>query len=439
MCTSIARWVAGLAALTTFATALMGSLGSLGSLGPMGSIGLTGSVARAAESVDAPEVAADKLHKQALELFKKGERATAISFWLRANEFHRYWKYSYNLANAYYQEKDYLNAWRFLGEAKQTMTEYLDKLGTLEANIASELRKTHAWVDIQVFPADATVLKDGETWRAPRQMWTTSTAMTLAISAPGYEPLKKDLAFAIGARVVESFVLVPPRRGELVVSGTPAGAIVSVRALSGVGGVGGAGAPGTDVADAASVPVTIGALPTVKVGLPPGRYEVTVDEPLHLPRTATVEVHDEGHFELPIALVKRPVRKDTSGLDGQQVGGIVTAGIGVAAGVVGALLLASADSTATEMRRLNDDADYLASLAGGYESYLAEYDALASKKRTAETAGWVVIGAGGAAILTGVILIATGGERGPPTGRGQLDLRVGLGPGGGMVTVGFGL
>ncbi|MFO0748162.1 MAG: hypothetical protein U1F43_21260 [Myxococcota bacterium] len=391
-----------------------------------------------AAAPDDPEVAAENLHKQALDAFKKGDRATAISLWLRANTFHPFWKYAYNLANAYYQDRDYITGWRYLSEAKQTMKEHLEMLGTLEANLSVELAKTHAWLEISVLPAEAVVLKNNEAWLAPRALWTTDAHATLAISAAGYEPLTKELDLAAGARVVETYVLVPLKKGELVVTGEPAGATVSVRRLGDAAPAPGAppAAPSDPAAGGASdVPVTVGSLPRVSVVLSPGRYEVSVEDPDYVPRVATVEIVDGATFELKVILRKQV--KVSGGLDPKQTIGLVVAGVGVAAGVVGGVLLASANGKAGQIDDLNADLDHLRSLPNGYSDYVAEYNDLKSDKELAEVGGWIGIGLGGAAIVTGVVLVLTG-HSGPPTTEGSVH--VGLGPPGapGGMSIGFG-
>lgn len=369
----------------------------------------------AAEPTGDPDArsAAEQLHAQALDAFKKGDRPRAVALWRSANTRHPFWKYAYNIANALYLDGAHEEAWTFLEEARATMHEHLAKLDELDAKLSLELAKTHAWLQVRVMPEDAVVKRNGSVWRAPRRVWTKDTESRLEIASSGYEPLAAVVVtHAIGQRTTEEYMLTPIARGELVVTGTPAGAVVRIGE------------------------VTVGALPKVgPVVLAPGQYEVMIDDPEYLPLSARVEIVNGGVFELPVALRNKP--KFEPGLSSQQTIGVVVGGVGVlTAALVGGLLLSAADDKAQAMRELNGNEADLVTM-GGYAEYRRRYDALDDDHDAFELSGAIAVGVGAAAVATGVVMLITGGKDGPPETKARVNVGAGASPLGATATWSF--
>jgi hypothetical protein len=98
-----------------------------------------------------------------------------------------------------------------------------------------------------------------------------------------------------------------------------------------------------------------------------------------------------------------PVEESMSGM---RIGGLVLAGLGVATCAVGALFGSKASAASSDLK----------SKVSAGSSYDASLQAIDADGRSAQNKEWLFLGVGGAALATGAVLFAIGGNAHTDTG-----------------------
>lgn len=339
--------------------------------------------ARAAEPAPPPEgaptaeqqEAAEKLHGQATQAYLEGNKVQAIEFWREAHRLAPHWKYAYNLSNALYEVGNPIDSWYFIREAEDLglPARYFDKLGEQRSKIQLDLLKTHAYFEVSIDPAtELVVTLDGEPFKPPFTKWIDQPTSRIVISREGFVTHEQELAHAIGQR--HNFeIRLELAPAMLIVTGTPAGATVRLD-----GNV-------------------IGELPEVgPVPIAQGMHDVHAALDGFKPATEQIELAAGQNAHVNFELLK----VDT-GLSRQTVGWI-TAGTGAAAAIGGVVLLFVADDIAADLNQRNKDPGALNQVP--YDVYRDQFTQDESRYQDFRLAGFISLGVGAAAIITGVTL-----------------------------------
>jgi hypothetical protein len=305
--------------------------------------------AQAAKSPHSENAA--KLHKQATSAYKGGQYKQAIELWRIAEKLHPYWKYSYNLANALYEDGAYSDAWGACNRAEKSgMPEkYVVHLLENRAKIKAALFKKYALITLEVIPQNAQVQINGAPWQRPLARWIKTASSAVTITQNGFHPLNFEWEHAVGRQYTKKVRL---KRARILTQKVPK--------------------------------------PTQKV---------TKDAPIII-------------SDASAAGSVLPVMK------------WVSLGVGAAAAVAGAVLMATVDASSLE--KLNDRP-----LDGGgdFEQYSNEYDHLRESYDNRRMLGAILTGVGGAFVVTGAVLFVL--DRGDYTKSDSALLRPLIVPGGG--------
>lgn len=174
-----------------------------------------------------------------------------------------------------------------------------------------------------------------------------------------------------------------------------------------------------------------GEAPIPPLDVAPGRHVVGVTRPDCFEEERAVEV--EGGREVTVKFVLRPLPVEPREVPPptpwyESTWGWVSVGVGVAGLVTGATLLGVASSERDELRGLQDE-DPVRSV--GQRTAFSRWDGAAQK----ETAGYVMLGVGGAAAVSAAVLFALEGST-PQDGEGQVvTVRPATLPGGGLISL----
>lgn len=353
---------------------------------------------------------AEKRHKQAVKLYRRGRLQGAIESWLAAEALAPHWKYSFNLSAALADAKQWLPAMEALDRAQQRglPVKFDAPAKALSKRVRAGLLETHAEVILDV-PDGGVVRRDGKPLSAPYRFWTNKAKSTLELRLPGRPPRTRVIDHEPGVRHRVSLVgAASPTTGTLEIIGAPAGASIRVDGE------------------------LVGALPRwVGREIAAGPHDVEVSAPDRSGERRHVTVTPAGttrlSFDLPrldVAAVSDPARPTRWGW--------LVLGTGVVVGAVGGGLLLWSEQLVAEAEELN--ADYASSDAGKQAEYDGRFIELENREGRVRTAGYVLLGLGSAAALTGLIVQLA-------TLRGERSTRVGpmLLPGGGgaRVQIGF--
>jgi hypothetical protein len=334
----------------------------------------------ASPPTDAPpanEITAGKLHEQAKIAFRDGLIGQAAELWREAFGQHRHWKYAYNCANAMFEDGDSLPAWQMLDTAATLgmPPEYQPQLAELRAKIRDALKATRAYVVIEVEPADATVTRNDVSWEAPRAIWTLDRKSRLVIERSGYRSRVVEREHPPGTLLNEKIVLeLAPTVGTLVVSGSPAGATVSVDGL------------------------VVGRLPLNALSLPVGEHLVEVRHSGHTAVGERVIVPAGDEVELRVELTAIAGAAPSP----YRTAAWSTLGAGLGALALGTGLVVWSELIAQDLDDLNRDPVGLA--ARSYADYTSHYESEETSYMAARASGYTLGALGLAAIVSGAVL-----------------------------------
>ena len=337
------------------------------------SLALPAGNALARDAVKAAEAA-----KEALQLFDAGRYEQALETYRKAHDFAPLPQISFAEARCLEALGRFDDA---LSAAQRALTERPDRelRQRLEKKIANfrERLKVGRLV-LLVNPAGADVLIDQESrGRAPLPaLELTAGKHRITVRDQNLFETTQEVDIKGGGETTLEISLRPPT-GRLSIRTEPPGADVLVDgALRGV-------------------------TPIASLELIPGSHRIELRHPDKGPVVRTLDVRSGASESLDVTLPAGDGRKTTGGANGRQwytnTWGWVTLGAGVGASVAGTALVFVA-------ARDRDDVRAAVAHRTGSQS------ALASKwnsANTKETAGFAVLGVGGAAIVTSIILFTT--------------------------------
>jgi hypothetical protein len=288
-----------------------------------------------------------------------------------------HWKYAYNLSNALYEVGNPIDSWDFIREAERLglPSRYFHQLGELRGKIQLDLKKSHAYIEVKIEPASELVVTlDGEPFNPPFKKWIYRPSSTIVVSRKGFVTHEKELVHPIGERYTFEIRLeLAP--AMLIVTGNPPGATVRL--------------DGT----------VIGTLPEVgPVPIAPGVHDVHAAVGGIHPESRKIELAAGQNAQITFELLK----VEETGVARQTVGWI-TSSVGAAALIGGAVLLLVADDQAAELNRRNKDPVELGQVS--YDVYREQFQQDKSRYEDFRMAGYISLGVGAAALITGVTLI----------------------------------
>lgn len=292
-----------------------------------------------------------QLHKTAVAAARGGKWKTAIDRWRAAEALYPHWKYAFNLASALEHIGDTMTAWEAGQRAIDTglPDSRRDQIDGIMHRLEERLFLAHAFLELDVQPAGATVTRDGNAWDGTRKGWTHTSASLIVVHADGYLPKTQLWRHPNGARATLAVNLIkaPMLARANVPAERPKGR-----------------APG--------VAPTVMKRPKVVPAKKP--------KPVIKPRTPPEEGPDLGMI------------------------GWATLGSGVAVAAGGAGLIAWSGTLRVDGRGINQD-------ASDWDQYGNEYDAAKSRYEAVQLGGWVMTGVGAAAAVTGAILLVIDSTR----------------------------
>lgn len=312
----------------------------------------------------------------------------------------------------------------------------------LEDSLA-KLQKSRARVAITVFPATATVTVDGspvEVGPTGGVAWVEPGRHTIEARAQGFEPAERAVEVPVGDAVEVKLSLAPIAGAALLMVGANVpGATVKVNGRA------------------------VGVTPLEAISLEEGTAEVRLEKPGYEPwaRSVTVRRGEPTRVEANLvtavtatastaatAVATEVEIEDggSSGDDGMIIGGWVSLGAGlgaVGAGVAMHLLSVDSQNQANTLSNEPEPGSGVDPTQYYNEYYVPEYNRLVDDASQKQLIAFILDGAGGALVVTGVVLLALGytadastadaGSDGPTlTGFGLSPV-----PGGSVLTSGF--
>jgi hypothetical protein len=335
-----------------------------------------------------------------------------------AENKHPTYKYAAALASTHLKSRQGVLAWEALGRAekygvpKQKQREFDE----LSQSIERELLETHAFLELTVFPPNASVRIQKQQWLPPYQKWVPRSFSVLTLEAPAHAPMTVKWHHPRNNKSKKTIRMEPVTNfGYIEVRGEPLGASVSIDGKR------------------------LGTLPKVKSGiLKPGTHTVTVEKAEFITVEREVIVSRDNTTEIEIIL--DPIESDlVKALKSKKVWGWTSVGVGGAAFITGIGLLAHSAVLISDVNELNR------THVSGYDDYLSKYDQAAQDIPTFGAAGWSLLSVGLALGATGAVLLVLDENESqpdttdatPPKASPPPTIRISPGPMGASATVRF--
>ena len=352
-------------------------------------LGLT-FVAPHAPAAEPDRAAAQAHYQRGREAFQAGDYDQAILELTSAIGFDRQPVFFHNIARAHEMKGDLANALRYLEEylsfelADDERRETVARIAHLRDRLAAEeaeavARGERATVTVTANVVGAGILVDGAlVGHTPsRPLVLPRGEHRIRVVAPDHEPFEEGLELQGGEARTLAVRLVPlAERGWLALRVTDEGAEVRVD-----GRVVGTG----PVSDRVSVEV--------------GSHEVVVAKAGYLPYTASIEVAADGVVDVRVTLEPIPERIVTSASDAP-AWVMLLSGVAVAAG--GGVLLYLAGEERGRLSGATRDPYGADGNVIGMTQVAAEMSE--DTANTYATASYALLGVGGAAAITGIVL-----------------------------------
>lgn len=307
------------------------------------------------------------------------------------------------------------------------------------------LQSTRGRLALAVFPATATVTVDGNAMKVDATggvAWVEPGPHTVRAEAAGFEPAERAVEVPVGQSIDVKMSLAPVAGAPLLVVGANVpGATVLI----------GGRAVGVTPLD----PISLEA-GTVEVRLEKAGYEpwarsvmVTPGEPMHVDAMLVTAVKVTASTASTAVAPTVSIEGESSGSgDAMVVWGWVAAGVGlgtVGGGVAMHLLSVDSQSKANSLSNTPEPGTGVDPTQYYNEYYVPEYNRLVDDASSKQTIAFILDGAGGALVVTGVVLLVLGyTSPGPSTADADDDSPIrltGLGmspvPGGSVLSSGF--
>lgn len=339
---------------------------------------LWGTLALAQGANDATAIAA-KAEKEA----RARRFEAAVEGYKQAYELSHDPAYLYNVALlSLLGLKNPLQAWEYAVMYRDQAPKAAGEAEEIITKAEEQLRRTHGQLSLRVVPPNADVYLDQVNQGARlkgRVVWVIPGLHTLIAEAAGHEQAEVQVTVQQGTKSEVAVVLRPKAALLRVESKTPKVSVVVDGAL-------------------------VGAAPAERT-LIPGKHVLRAEAPGYKPFEQEVTLGPGEqlvvHADLVEALAARPLagKSATTRLTAQQIAGWTLVGTGAALAVTGSVLfaLAARDNKAAGDLDLTDFETP--------DAYNEEYDSLIAKRDRKAIASYVTWGVGGAAVLTGVVLL----------------------------------
>jgi len=329
--------------------------------------------------------------RKAQKLWKRGDWEQAETFFRRAEELHKEWKYPFAFAEVLYKRKSYKTAWW----AMQRAAEYglppsqHTRFNRLNQRLELKLFESHSLLELVVVPTDASVRLQNRRWSPPFRRWVDRSSSVLVIEHPDFVPVRITWKHPKGDLVFKEVRLIPAADyGRINVTGGPEKAQVSINSAR------------------------LGELPSATSRLlKPGSYSLTADKEGFVSHQSTQNVMAGKTTSVEIQLQTESTAIGRL-MRSQKFWGWTAAGAGLVSTIIGAVMLSDAAT-------LRDEADEInRNHSSGYEDYkdrfvakTADIDGLSTGGGTAVTLGVVLIGAGAALLVLDYLKDDTGSAR----------------------------
>jgi hypothetical protein len=333
--------------------------------------------------------AAEKLSDEGIQFAKQKKYALAVEKFEAALKLYPHPVIMHNLGRAHEELGNIRRAYEFFSQALQQDYSFATDGRERLNRIGATLSKTHARIVVRVTPSQSKVvvtMPDGVSEThvlAPFTLWVKAGDTAFNISNPSFKGLQETRTFKAGEEREVEFVLTPlPRLGFLRVS-------VNV--------------PGADV--------TLSGKPLGKTPLPSttveaGAYQLEITAPGYAPYLGAVTVEKDAVTEVTVALepqdgVLKPIPKDTKGTPAAVAWTLIGSGLAVAGGGVGVFMHGVSKADEVGKRYPLDPGN-----PGTQELQRQKFEAAVDRVVVPLNIGAnVMMGVGGAAILTGIILL----------------------------------
>ena len=309
----------------------------------------------------------------------------------------------------------------------------------------AHLQASRGRVAIAIFPATAVVTVDGagiEVGPTGGVAWVAPGAHTIRAEAAGFQPADRAIEVPLGGAIDVKLSLAPIEGAALLVIGANVpGATVKVNGR----------AVGVTPLEPISLEEGTADVRLEKSGYEPWARSVVVTRGAPLRVEANLVTAVTATASSAATVVERAVEPDdggSSGDDGMIIGGWVSLGAGlgaVGAGVAMHLISVDSQNQANALPNEPDAGSGIDPTRYYNEYYVPEYNRLVDDASQKQLVAFILDGAGGALVVTGVVLLALGytssGDSAADAGSsGGLRL-TGLGmtpvPGGSVLTSGF--
>ena len=321
---------------------------------------------------------AKRAYSSAKRSLRKKDIIMALVHLKDAENKHPSYKYAALLARTHLQSNQPVIAWEAANRAERygIPKQKQRAFEALFAEIEDRLKEGHAFLELSVFPPNASVRIGKQQWLPPYRKWVPRSFSVLELEAPGHAPMSFKWHHPTGNRANRTVRMEPTSNfGRIEVSGAPKGASVSIDGKR------------------------IGKLPSATSGLlKPGNYNVTIERAdfITMERQVTVT---KG-TKTPLEIMMDPTESDLmKALKSKTVWGWTSVGVGGAAFITGIGLLAHSAVLINDVETLNR------THISGYEKYLIEYDKKAADIPTFGAAGWSMLVVGLALGATGATLL----------------------------------
>jgi len=321
-----------------------------------------------------PERAAAS-HRLAVKYYQRGDIEKALEAWREADRLDPSWKYAFNIASALIELDRPAEAWEANRRALRYGVPSAQKtvVDAQREKLEATLSQSHAWIELTVVPADAQVTRNGEPWLSPRMRWTAEPASELVIARDGYVTQTFRWGHPRGERTQKTVTLERKQKhGDLIVEGTPAGAVVKVRGAA------------------------VGTLPRYEGSWATDTYQVEVVLEGHTTWRDIVQIRANATARIRVVLEPAPIPKTTivSSSDGDgnlamTVAKWSTLGLAVASAATSGGLFGLAASTKGDLEELNEKARN--QTISDYDAYRLTYEDKSRQYDRAEAAAWALL------------------------------------------------
>ncbi len=296
------------------------------------------------------ELGAAELEKQARADWKAGRHDLAISKFAAAEKLSPTAVYAYNLAYALAERGRWSESMSALERAESYGVEdkhrvYIDSL--TERVVGKLLASGMARLELTVSPPGATVRRNDRPWSPPWVLFTSDAQSTLDVSLDGHQPLNTTWTHAPGAR--------PRLSLTLKKEGTP------------------------------------------RPEPAPKPEPAPIPEPAPKPEPDTRSEPAPKPEPAPVLEVDVPISE-------QKLTGWVSLSAGVLTLAGGLTMLGISESLASDLSALGDSPGDLKA-TGSYEAYSRRFEADMVRRDDHWTAGWALVGIGGALTTTAILLL----------------------------------